>query len=453
MSGEQDNIREQLSAYLDGELSDAEMRRVEAAIESNEQVQAELAQLRRVRELVGSLPSAGAPDGFVERVMARAERNRLMSADVPRQSGAGALHWARLAATAAVLVIAAGTGIVLISTLLRTPPHQTAIDPEKVGDLARDRTQDGDPRRAPGDEAYAFEDAERRQEEARVAAAPPTETPRPAAARDTDSSESLSTGMADKPAMEKESRNGEEPLYRARRGRPLAEGDDYLEQRVVAEARNFDLYVSDVVEANESVINVLNRRGIVVEPPAGNGRATTQQWASNFSRSRAAFANTLYDEQVQIVAFVPAEEMPELLSELRQAASENNAKVMFRQRAAGGLETTTAPARASADDGAKVDELAERRSEREDILLRQLNRQTARWAAGETPTTGQAGDGAGRALAGGLADGDAIAAADVEPLLINLIDWRTVPETLRLNLGSELDVEASETQTQPDSSD
>ncbi|MFW6066130.1 MAG: anti-sigma factor family protein, partial [Planctomycetota bacterium] len=114
MSGEKDKIREQLSAYLDGELSDEEARCVEAALKSDSELQAELDELRRVREMVGSLSSSQAPEGFVERVMARAERERLMAGDDSQSHRGGPLRWARLLATAAVLLVAAGAGLVLI---------------------------------------------------------------------------------------------------------------------------------------------------------------------------------------------------------------------------------------------------------------------------------------------------------------------------------------------------
>ena len=63
-------IRQQLSAYLDGELAEAPRREVEAALAARPELRAELAELRRVAQLVGSLPREAAPAGFSQRVEA-----------------------------------------------------------------------------------------------------------------------------------------------------------------------------------------------------------------------------------------------------------------------------------------------------------------------------------------------------------------------------------------------
>ncbi|MBM4042299.1 MAG: hypothetical protein FJ290_27715 [Planctomycetes bacterium] len=65
-----DEVRTQLSAYLDGELGEAERRAVEAALAADAALRAELDQLRRTAELVRSLPRASAPAGFAARVLA-----------------------------------------------------------------------------------------------------------------------------------------------------------------------------------------------------------------------------------------------------------------------------------------------------------------------------------------------------------------------------------------------
>jgi anti-sigma factor (TIGR02949 family) len=64
-----DKIRSKLNEYLDGRLRDAEevVRHVSECAECAR----ELAELRRVRSAVASLPTEGAPEGFRERVMAR----------------------------------------------------------------------------------------------------------------------------------------------------------------------------------------------------------------------------------------------------------------------------------------------------------------------------------------------------------------------------------------------
>jgi len=101
-----------LSAYLDGELSEAEAAEVARAVEADKALAAELASLRRVRELVGSLPRASAPDDLAERVLDRVERGRLLDggSDEPARAGRPWVGWF---ATAAVMVVAVGAGVIL----------------------------------------------------------------------------------------------------------------------------------------------------------------------------------------------------------------------------------------------------------------------------------------------------------------------------------------------------
>jgi len=56
--------REQLSAYLDGELSAAERAALERHLPACSECRAELAELRRVRALLGALPSPSLPRSF-----------------------------------------------------------------------------------------------------------------------------------------------------------------------------------------------------------------------------------------------------------------------------------------------------------------------------------------------------------------------------------------------------
>ncbi|MCJ7544092.1 MAG: zf-HC2 domain-containing protein [Phycisphaerae bacterium] len=115
---DKDNISEQLSAYLDGELSDAEARRVEAALRDDPALARELEALRATRQLVRSLPAAKAPEGFTAAVMDRAERLQLV-APTPRPSR-WRLHWASLA-TAALVLVAVGIGAVVTVTVTLMP--------------------------------------------------------------------------------------------------------------------------------------------------------------------------------------------------------------------------------------------------------------------------------------------------------------------------------------------
>ncbi|HUU21797.1 MAG TPA: hypothetical protein VM389_04595 [Phycisphaerae bacterium] len=112
MSSQRDKLREQLSAYLDGELSGARAAEVAQAVEADAELAAELASLRKVRDLVGSLPRESAPDDLAERVLDRVERGRLLERNV-EETGRAGRPWVGWLATAAVAVIAVGAGVFL----------------------------------------------------------------------------------------------------------------------------------------------------------------------------------------------------------------------------------------------------------------------------------------------------------------------------------------------------
>ena len=117
---ERENIPEQLSAYLDGELSPDEAREVERALEADERLAGEFARLQAVRGMVRQLPRQRAGDDFVSRVLERAERAHLV-AEPEQASDRGVLRWARHAATAAMILVAVGIGGIIAVTLLKTP--------------------------------------------------------------------------------------------------------------------------------------------------------------------------------------------------------------------------------------------------------------------------------------------------------------------------------------------
>jgi hypothetical protein len=94
-----EDAREQLSAYLDGELDAAARGALEARLAEDAELRAELDGLRRTVELVQSLPQRPAPAGFADRVVAVLENS------APRPHG-----WVRrwgpvVLAAAACLVI------------------------------------------------------------------------------------------------------------------------------------------------------------------------------------------------------------------------------------------------------------------------------------------------------------------------------------------------------------
>lgn len=118
-----DRIREQLSAYIDGELSPSQMQRVGEAVEADAELAAELESLRAVRELLRSLPAARAPGDLMDSILQQAERSRLVAAPAPAPTGA--LRWFRRFAIAAILAIAACIGAAIVTQLWTVPAAPT----------------------------------------------------------------------------------------------------------------------------------------------------------------------------------------------------------------------------------------------------------------------------------------------------------------------------------------
>lgn len=132
---EREDICDQFSAYVDGELSAQEAARVEAAVEADPALAAALHELRATRELVRGLPRASAPEGFSRRVISRAERMHLLGA--PATAGPyRSFRWIT-AAAAAVVLLAAGLGAFLLINAARAPDGETAPGKADQTRLAR----------------------------------------------------------------------------------------------------------------------------------------------------------------------------------------------------------------------------------------------------------------------------------------------------------------------------
>ena len=142
MMSDEKKTREQLSAYLDGELTPAERQAVQRAVEGDEQLAAELAQLEAARQLVRGLARQKAGDDFATRVLERAERQNLLGptaeAPVPNRLG-----WVRWLASAAVILIAVGIGVVIMQ-FLKSP----TFDPQAGSELAHKDQVAGQPQPA-----------------------------------------------------------------------------------------------------------------------------------------------------------------------------------------------------------------------------------------------------------------------------------------------------------------
>lgn len=125
---------ELLSAYIDGELDDAGRDAIENALATDDELREQLRQLQATRRLLRELPVSKAPDDFVHRVMARAERNHL-TAHKPEEPAPQSLRWVRYVAVAAVALIAISVGM-LITSQLTNPTIYTS--PGGSAELASD---------------------------------------------------------------------------------------------------------------------------------------------------------------------------------------------------------------------------------------------------------------------------------------------------------------------------
>lgn len=110
-----EKLRELLSAYLDDELSPAERVSVERAIEADDQTRKLYNELSHAKQLVASLPRAGAPDGMVDEIVSRSERQQLLG-DEPEVGDDLVERRSRRApwiAVAAAVVVTFGAGYLI----------------------------------------------------------------------------------------------------------------------------------------------------------------------------------------------------------------------------------------------------------------------------------------------------------------------------------------------------
>src|SRR5438046_797719 len=108
MASKRDQLLEQLSAYLDGELSDAERTKVEAFVSRDPEARQLLSELRAMTQELHGLPRAKASDRLLEGVRTRLERRALLDGrgdPAPAASSARAHGW-RWVAAAAVIALA-----------------------------------------------------------------------------------------------------------------------------------------------------------------------------------------------------------------------------------------------------------------------------------------------------------------------------------------------------------
>jgi anti-sigma factor RsiW len=133
------DIQEQLSAYVDGQLNDEEARQVEQAIGADQTLARDLAAIRATRDVLRAEQALSPPPDFVDRVLAEARRRNLIPAPPPAVQSAGQaaaqpagpppapkrwrVSWqARLAAAASLVLAAAAGGTVAVLYWTNYPP-------------------------------------------------------------------------------------------------------------------------------------------------------------------------------------------------------------------------------------------------------------------------------------------------------------------------------------------
>ena len=146
-----DELGEQLSAYVDGELNAAEAAEVERMIAADPQVAALLETLRRTVETVRALPRRPAPDGMLDDLTARIERAQLLDGSSEKARavrGDRRSAW-RLLASAAIVIFAVGGGFWAFNRMSESisgPEEQFALG-ERETPSARPRGKAADTER------------------------------------------------------------------------------------------------------------------------------------------------------------------------------------------------------------------------------------------------------------------------------------------------------------------
>ncbi len=123
MSEDRDNMRQLLSAYIDGEVTPQQAASIKQAVATDPELAIELHELKTAKQLLLGLPKERAPRGFVRKVMVRAERKHLLG-DHHAGGRFAAARWITLAVAATVL-LAAGIGLIAVYRLNdnRRPPE------------------------------------------------------------------------------------------------------------------------------------------------------------------------------------------------------------------------------------------------------------------------------------------------------------------------------------------
>ncbi len=127
-SNQQEQTEAKLLAYIEGELDEAGRAEIERHLEAHPNHRRMLLDLSQGRDLVRFLPKASAPPELLETFQGQLERSALLG-DSPVESTPGPMRigawdWSRIRSAAAVVLLAAGLGVVVYIAL---PGRQPAV--------------------------------------------------------------------------------------------------------------------------------------------------------------------------------------------------------------------------------------------------------------------------------------------------------------------------------------
>ncbi|MGD2103690.1 MAG: hypothetical protein PVJ55_01060 [Anaerolineae bacterium] len=171
---EEERLDEQLSAYLDGEMSEHERQRFETRLSQDPELRAELRTFNRTVSLVRELPEVSAPRNFIlSETMVKRERlvPEIHRARRERQRGIGA--WAAPLLTGAATVVSLLFVVVVVGDLLLPAVGGRASAPAPM--LQRDEAPEMAPEAAVTPETEPMESGA-----ADLASPPPTSAAPPA---------------------------------------------------------------------------------------------------------------------------------------------------------------------------------------------------------------------------------------------------------------------------------
>jgi hypothetical protein len=184
--------REQLSAYIDGELSADERAELERHIPGCPECQEALGELRRVHDLLAALPMPKAPRSFALPLDTRLPAQLAQSSPqrtAPRRSRAGLIQWAGAIAATIGLFLLLGGGVMGLLGIF----GDTHSASSSAGDSTLYGTQSQSPATTSPNQRTPDNNATK-QPEVSNGAATPSATPTPAASKTTISPQTTSEG-------------------------------------------------------------------------------------------------------------------------------------------------------------------------------------------------------------------------------------------------------------------